>query len=145
MESVELRDFGVGVFSARGGGNAEHSVGKLFATDGGDLDFGVGDYCAASALSYHRNLCGVLHCVCVCAELYHWESVAVGGRAFDGADVSAVYIFYDYGPEDYGEVEEVAVHRGGDCGFCGDDFAAGSGGLRAVLCAVFGWAGGAFG
>ena len=71
--------------------------------------FGLGDYCAAEAISYHGDVCGVFYCAGVCAELDYGKPVAIGSGAVDGADVSAVYIFYDYGSEDDGEVEEVAV------------------------------------
>ena len=87
----------------------------------------------------------MLHCAGVCAKLDHGKPLAVGSGTLDGADVSAVYFFHDYGSEDDGEVEEMAVHCGGDCGFRRDDFAAGAGGVRAVLCVVFGGASGALG
>jgi len=143
LESIELWDCGAGIFGAGDGRDAEHSVGELLAADDRDLVFGIGDHCAAEAISYHWDLCGVLYCVGVSAELDYGESVAVGGRAVDGADVSAVYIFYDYGSEDDGEVKEVAMHCGGDCGAGGDDFATGSSCVCTVLCVVSGWAYGA--
>src|SRR5579871_2275499 len=47
LESIEFWYLSVGVSCARNGGDTQHSVGKLFAADGGDLGSGFGDYYAS--------------------------------------------------------------------------------------------------
>ena len=63
------------------------------------------------------DLRGIVHRVCVFAELHHGKSVAVGNRAADRADVPAFYIFHDHGSEDHRAFEEGPMHRGVFGGF----------------------------
>ena len=120
-------------------------MGELFVADDRDLDFGVDHHCAVEEVSYYGHVCGVLYCVCVCAEFYYGESLAVGDCAAHRAHVSVVYLFHDHRSEDDREVEEVAAYRGGDCGVRRDDFAVGPGGLCPVLRVVLGGTSGATG
>ena len=63
----------------------EHSVGQLSFADDGDLGAGVGDHLALAAVPHHGHLCGIVHRVCVFAQLHHGKSVAIGNRAADRA------------------------------------------------------------
>ncbi len=77
LESVELRDCGAGVFGAGDGGDAEHSVGKLFAADDRDLVFGIGDHCAAASDFISPGL--------MWRVLLRWRLCGVGLRGVRGS------------------------------------------------------------
>ena len=63
----------------------------------------------------------------------------LGGRADNGSDVPAFRVFHGDGSEDDGEVEEMALHRGGHRGIRGDAAASQPRGLRATLCIISCW------
>src|SRR5208282_202225 len=139
LEPLELRHFGAAVSGTGDGGHFKHSMGQLPSSHGGDLDSGFGHYLASPPFPHYWHIRRLLYCICFSAQLSDRESVAIGDCSADGAHVPTLYLFHDYGSEDDGAVQAVAVHRGCHCRAGGNDPAVVAGSLRAILRVVPCW------
>ncbi len=114
-------------------------MGQLHLAFARDLDSRLGDHLARQANPHQRDLRARVFCVCIRAQLDYGRPVALRNLADNGTDVPALRVLHDHGPEDDGEVEEVAVHRCVPGGFCRDVAAFESRGLRAVIRTIPRW------
>src|SRR6185503_16686350 len=96
-------------------------------------------YLSREANSHQRHLRRIVFCVCVSAQLDYRRSMVRRGCADYGTDVPALRVLHDYGSEDDGEVEEVAVRGRVFRGVSRDVVASQPGCVRAALRAVSRW------
>ena len=114
-------------------------MGQLHLAAAGHLDPWVGDHLACETNSHQRDICAFVSGVCVPAQLDYGRPVALRNFSDHRTDVPALRVFYDYGSEDDGEVDDVAMHRGVYRGVCRDVVASQSRGLRTAVRALPCW------
>ena len=102
-------NFGISVMLFLAAGDRrqpEHSVGKLFVADAGDLGAGLGHYLAAASAFISPASMSCRFWRSHFCELDDRQSVAVGGCAHHRTDVSALHLLHDHRSEDHGAIED---------------------------------------